>query len=889
VTGATAPDPWGEARASLQKLELATAGINLNPRINLAVALILFCFSAAALLTWTFIDSPAFHTILDTSVLLANVMLALLLLDIASRTPAVFPRLLAICYFIATIGEFGHTLAALETLSGVIPGGPSEIQWRAGTWGVPAHILPISLCAALLLRHRGRKVVWPFVLAIATLTAAALFLYLRLPRYSAPGLLGITRPTLALVPFFWIAVGVGYWRARKEGDVMYAIALMAVIMTFGHIAMLYSRAPNDGVAMVAHTGKLIGKLYLLMCLMQIGAAAMVQRIRAERALQQLNQDLERRVGERTQALQAENTLRRQAEQKLQTQLDRLNLLNQITRAIGERQDLPSIFQVVIRSLEDQLPIDFACMCLYDNVERVLTVSNCGVKSRPLALSLAMPERAKIEIDENGLSRCVRGELVYEPDIEHVKFPFPERLARGGLRALVISPLINDGFVFGVMVTARREANSFSSSDCEFLKQLSEHVALATRQAQLHNTLQRAYDDLRQTQQIVMQQERLRAIGQMASGIAHDINNAISPASLYVQSLLESESGLSERGRAQLTTIQRVINDVSATVARMREFYRQRESDTALAPVDLNQVVQQMIEFTRARWNDIPQRIGIAITVHADLDADLPLATGIDNEIREALTNLIFNAVDAMPEGGRLMLRTSIEEYREAADGTLSKRIRLEVSDTGTGMDEATRGRCLEPFFTTKGERGTGLGLAMVYGVAQRHGAEIEIDSTMGKGTTIRLIFPVPKHTESAPAAVDVAPVDLPPMRILLVDDDPFVLDSMCIVLELDGHAIVTAEGGQVGIDAFREAQQSGEPFAAVITDLGMPNVDGNQVARAIKALSPSTPVILLTGWGRRLDQERDAPSHIDLTLSKPPQLDDLRKALLHCSKLRANY
>ena len=135
-------------------------------------------------------------------------------------------------------------------------------------------------------------------------------------------------------------------------------------------------------------------------------------------------------------------------------------------------------------------------------------------------------------------------------------------------------------MFGVLIVARREAAGFSSGDCEFLRQLSEHVALAANQAQLYDALQQAYDDLRQTQQTVMQQERLRALGQMASGIAHDINNAISPVALYTESLLEHETGFSERARKQLEIIQRAIDDVAQTVARMREFYRQREPSSS---------------------------------------------------------------------------------------------------------------------------------------------------------------------------------------------------------------------------------------------------------------------------------------------------------------------
>src|SRR5690606_18231526 len=177
------------------------------------------------------------------------------------------------------------------------------------------------------------------------------------------------------------------------------------------------------------------------------------------------------------------------------------------------------------------------------------------------------------------------------------------------------------------------------------------------QARLHTALQQAYDDLRQTQQVVMQEERLRALGQMASGIAHDINNALSPVSLYTTSLLEGEPSLSERARGYLETIQRAVDDVAETVARMREFYRKREEQVNLVPVSLNEVVGQVVELTRPRWSDMAQRHGTHIRQVSDLAPDLPRIYGIESEIREALTNLMLNAVDAMPQGGTLTLRT----------------------------------------------------------------------------------------------------------------------------------------------------------------------------------------------------------------------------------------
>ena len=574
------------------------------------------------------------------------------------------------------------------------------------------------------------------------------------------------------------------------------------------------------------------------------------------------------------------TERKQAEQKQHDQLSRLSLLNHITRAIGERQDLQSIFQVVIRNLEDSLLIDFGCVCLYEPVGEVLTVISVGVRSEALAIELAMGEQARITIDQSGLARCARGQLVYEPDVTEVRMPFPQRFATAGLHSLVAAPLLVESKVFGVLVAARRQAHSFSSGECEFLRQLSEHVALAAHQAQLYFALQQAYDDLRQTQQAVLQQERLRALGQMASGIAHDINNAISPITLYTESLLEREPDLSARARDYLVTMQRSINDVAHTVSRMREFYRPREPELILFPVDLTRLLPQVVDLTRARWSDMPQQQGFIIDLRTDLAPNLPAIMGVESELREALTNLVFNAVDAMPEGGTLTLRTrgvwatSLDSPHESLT-----HVQVEVCDTGVGMDEETRRRCLEPFFTTKGERGTGLGLAMVYGIVQRHSAELEIESVVGQGTTVRLIFAMPKTRAEEPA-LPAARAQVPSrLRLLIVDDDPVLLKSLQDILEGDGHVVVTANGGQSGIDMFAAAIQRGEAFAAVITDLGMPYVDGRRVAMAIKTAAPTTPVILLTGWGQRLEAEGDMPPNVDRILSKPPKLRELRAAL----------
>jgi len=570
------------------------------------------------------------------------------------------------------------------------------------------------------------------------------------------------------------------------------------------------------------------------------------------------------------------TERKNTETRLQAQLERLGLLERITRAVGQRQDMKSIFQVVVRTLEDRLPADFVCICAYDPVKMELTTSHVGVSSAALGQELGIIEHAIIPVDENGLSRCVQGALVYEPDIAEVDFPFPRRLARRGLRSLVITPLMIEADVFGVLIIARREENAFGSADCEFLKQLGEHVALAAHQAKLRSSLEDAYNDLKQTQQAVLQQERLRALGQMASGIAHDINNAISPVAVYTKSLLEREPNLSPRTHSYLETVGRVIKDVSATVSRMRDFYRRGDTDAELQVLNLNDLIPQVVELTRARWSDMPQQRGIVIKIVTQFEEGLPPVMGNATELREAITNLIFNAVDAMPQGGKIAIRTaSLPDPSDPAE----RRVRLEVEDSGVGMDEDTRRRCLEPFFTTKGERGTGLGLAMVYGAAQRHKASLEIDSTPGKGSCMRLELAATHAEAERPRTI--SPSEIPPLRLLLVDDDPAVLNSTRVVLELDGHTVVAADGGEAGIEALRNAKDSGQSFDVIVTDLGMPYVDGNQVARAAKELFPSTPVVLLTGWGRKMGEGENPPAHVNCILPKPLDLDELRAVFVH--------
>jgi CheY-like chemotaxis protein/two-component sensor histidine kinase len=300
----------------------------------------------------------------------------------------------------------------------------------------------------------------------------------------------------------------------------------------------------------------------------------------------------------------------------------------------------------------------------------------------------------------------------------------------------------------------------------------------------------------------------------------------------------------------------------------------------LLPVDVNQLVQQVIDLTRPRWRDVSQQRGVSVDIDLALDPRLPAVIGTESELREALTNLIFNAVDAMPQGGLITLRTRAGAWGAARTGRgVSTHVVLEVTDTGMGMDEETRKRCLEPFFSTKGQRGTGLGLAMVYGVVQRHEGSIEIESVPGKGTTFRLILPVRELSRHEVVDGGGAAPAMAPLRVLFVDDEPLLRELLKEVLETDGHDVSVADGGQVALDIFRAAQREGRPFDAVITDLGMPHLDGRRLAQILKSESPATPVIMMTGWGTLMREDGDKPANVDGMLNKPPKIRELQETL----------
>lgn len=380
--------------------------------------------------------------------------------------------------------------------------------------------------------------------------------------------------------------------------------------------------------------------------------------------------------------------------------------------------------------------------------------------------------------------------------------------------------------------------------------------LRARNAELAEALEK----LRAAQHQIIQQERLRALGQMASGVAHDFNNALVPILGFSDLLLSSSTALSDpkKARHYLQNIQTAAGDAASIVARLREFYRSHAEEMQPAPVDLAKLVEQAATLTRPRWRDQAQANGATIELRTELQP-VPTISGEEAALREVLTNLIFNAVDAMPQGGRLTLRT----LRRGENAV------LEVADTGSGMSEEVRRRCLEPFFSTKGERGTGLGLSMVFGIVQRHSGHLDLRSEVGQGTTFQLTFPPHRAAASEAKATPEVPRGL---HVLVVDDEEPVRRTIAATLEHDGHRVVLAEHAVEGLRQFMAT-----PFDLVVTDRAMPGMSGEQMAASMKQVRPRTPVILLTGFGQFLEKEKFP--EIDVLASKPVSIAAMREAI----------
>jgi signal transduction histidine kinase/ActR/RegA family two-component response regulator len=351
-------------------------------------------------------------------------------------------------------------------------------------------------------------------------------------------------------------------------------------------------------------------------------------------------------------------------------------------------------------------------------------------------------------------------------------------------------------------------------------------------------------------------EKLSALGELASGVAHDFNNTLAGILGRAQLLLRTNDP--EKIRRGLNIIIKSAEDGARTVRRIQDFARQRR-DKGFEPLSVEQLLHDVREMTRPRWKDRAEAAGLYVAVEVRCRPNVA-ALGDGSELREVLVNMVFNAVDAMPDGGTITLAS------EERDGT----VEISVADTGTGMTEDVRTRVFDPFYTTKGKAGLGLGLAVSYGIVRRHEGTIEVESEPGKGSVFRIKLPA--ATASA-ARVDAAPQSgtvaaesrgARGARILVVDDEPAVRELLGDVLTSEGFEAVLARGGREALEQFDAGG-----FDAVFTDIGMPGMSGWELAGALRERDEGVPIAVITGWGEAVGSSERRAARVDWVVTKP--------------------
>jgi CheY-like chemotaxis protein len=358
---------------------------------------------------------------------------------------------------------------------------------------------------------------------------------------------------------------------------------------------------------------------------------------------------------------------------------------------------------------------------------------------------------------------------------------------------------------------------------------------------------------------VVEGETLRAMGQMASGMAHHVNNLLAVISGRTQLLLARHPP--KETQRPLEIIQRATFDAAEVVRRVLGFASMQPAPVK-APVDVNEIVREVVELTRPRWRDEAQMRSLTIDVRTEL-GQIARVAGEAPSLREVVMNLIFNAIDALPAGGQIVLKTW------SADAWVF----CSVADDGVGMDEETRRRALEAFFTTKGPQATGLGLSVAHSIVQRHGGELSLRPNEGKGTVITLRLP---QAVSDAAIAEPAPSPAgPALRVLVIDDEQTVREALADSLVEDGHTVLTAASGPEGLARLAD----GAKVDVVMTDLGMPEMTGWDVARAVRTRHPRLPIGLITGWAVALELTEEERHAVDFVIAKPYTTEALRSAL----------
>ncbi|OGC76919.1 MAG: hypothetical protein A2Z27_06190 [candidate division Zixibacteria bacterium RBG_16_50_21] len=540
---------------------------------------------------------------------------------------------------------------------------------------------------------------------------------------------------------------------------------------------------------------------------------------------------------------------------LQAQVDRLQALLEVSSVIYSSLDYQAVLEKVIQHAKNLAGADGCTIYLLNHQEQVLLPLLTNYEEyydQIMGFRLRLGEGVTGKVAQTGLGIISN---YAEADTRTVQIPgTPEEP-----ESIISVPLMWSGDVIGVITINAKGHKRFREEDLNLLTIFARLVADALENSRLYEDLEKAYRELTDTQEQLVRAERLRALGEMAGGVAHDFNNIL--GSILGRAQLTMKVTDDPKIQKNLRIIEQSAFDGAEVVRRIQEFTRVHKG-TNFDPVDLNRIVEDAIEQTRPMWKDQAQRQGVYIQVNKELKPCAEVK-GIAAELREVLANIILNSIDALPQGGNIDFQTYQDE----------RKVYIRVSDSGVGMSEEVRRKIFDPFFTTKGKKGTGLGLSVAYGIISRHKGEIVVESGPGKGTAMLISLPRSAGQAQEQSAVPVQRLDQK-LKIMVVDDDENIRTILNDILSLDGHQVSEAESGFKAMESF-----SPDKFDVVITDLGMPGMSGWEVARGVKDKSPSTPVILISGWGGQIDSAKLKESKIDFLLSKPFNIEQIRSVL----------
>ncbi len=559
--------------------------------------------------------------------------------------------------------------------------------------------------------------------------------------------------------------------------------------------------------------------------------------------------------------------------KLSAAVQRLTSLIDAGRAMSGIVNISDLLDFFVQQVSKELDADRASLMRLDEEAGELSIA----ASRGISEELVRKARVKLGEGVSGwVARTGKPILVKDVRTDpRARYQGDSDMAESFISSpIVLSvPILLQEKVLGVInVTNRRSGGSFDDEDMAYLYGLAGQAAVAMERARHFDELQRAYETLKAAQERFVAVERLKALGQMAAGVAHDFNNILNALLGRVDLLV---NGLEEKGtgdgavRAGLEVMKKICLQGAETVRRIQDITRIRKGQDSDV-LDVNEVVRCAVEMTRPKWKEECDAKGVAIDIRLAL-GDVPQTAGNPHEISQVVSNLIFNAVEAMPGGGRLTFLT-------ARDGEW---VLLEVSDTGAGMPNDIREKVFEPFFSTK-ENGQGLGMSVVYGIVSRYGGTVDVESEVGRGTTFRVRLPAraPCPEGKEPAADAGRPAR--GARILVVEDDDLNRDIFREYLSVCGHEAACVGKGSEGIEILEK-----EPVDLVITDLSMPGMSGWQVAKKVKEHDPGIPVILLSGWALQQEEDKIRESGVDFVMSKPCSLEGFRQAVQEALALRS--